>query len=536
MKKITFLIFSMLAITSFLKAQNGQEYLDRNDSYFFTDNSGVLFRNPSGMRDEIKIPKSSLIKEVFFPTNLWHGAYENQGDTNYIIGYNHDMEAFGRDIFKGPYSTGNNYEELAYKKKWNTAIWKLQQKEVTDFHRWRLCELGIETQGCAMISAPSQETLDKIQSWPGNGDALLGEAAQLAPYVDYNKNGIYDPNQGDYPKIKGCEAIYFILNDEGGEKYTENTGALGFEVHVMIYQYEQAFSFLNTTCFVDVMTINRGNKNYEKVLTGIQSDGDMGDYGDDYIGMDSTRNLVYFYNGSNDDDYLEGNPPAMGIMALRDQVIAAPFFAPSAYFTGGFSNWDIMKSEKTYLINYLQFQYPDAYPTRFQFQGNPLLMEKFSESFLGNQPGERMGMLTNEYQNFKHNDTLLQTYAIIYSNIGNNLENAQDMLYQADKVRGFFNGENSICIDPLLSLNEQSNAKTVSIFPNPTEGIVRIKAEKGAQINNYTLRTLSGKVLLNEKPRQGQDVELDLKHHASGVYLLELTNESNRQVFKVIKQ
>ena len=50
---------------------------------------------------------------------------------------------------------------------------------------------------------PEYEMPEEISTWPGNGDPENGEAAQLAPYYDKNENGIYEPNQGDYPLIRG---------------------------------------------------------------------------------------------------------------------------------------------------------------------------------------------------------------------------------------------------------------------------------------------------------------------------------------------
>ncbi|MBK8414466.1 MAG: hypothetical protein IPL22_08125 [Bacteroidetes bacterium] len=35
----------------------------------------------------------------------------------------------------------------------------------------------------------------------------------LAPFADFNSNGIYDPQNGDYPYILGDESIYSIFND-----------------------------------------------------------------------------------------------------------------------------------------------------------------------------------------------------------------------------------------------------------------------------------------------------------------------------------
>ena len=40
----------------------------------------------------------------------------------------------------------------------------------------------------------------------------------LAPFVDQKGDGIYDPTEGDYPDIEGDQAIWWVMNDVGGDK------------------------------------------------------------------------------------------------------------------------------------------------------------------------------------------------------------------------------------------------------------------------------------------------------------------------------
>ena len=64
-------------------------------------------------------------------------------------------------------------------------------------------------------SDPNYQVPEAIISWPAHGDIALGQNYNLAPYIDVNDNNIYDPYNGDYPCIKGDEAIYMIRNDVG---------------------------------------------------------------------------------------------------------------------------------------------------------------------------------------------------------------------------------------------------------------------------------------------------------------------------------
>ena len=45
------------------------------------------------------------------------------------------------------------------------------------------------------------------------GDTSLGQAPYLAPFVDVDYDGLYNPALGDYPDVMGDQAIFFIFND-----------------------------------------------------------------------------------------------------------------------------------------------------------------------------------------------------------------------------------------------------------------------------------------------------------------------------------
>ena len=40
----------------------------------------------------------------------------------------------------------------------------------------------------------------------------------LAPFVDVDNDGNYNPLNGDYPKIKGNQSIWWVMNDNGNRK------------------------------------------------------------------------------------------------------------------------------------------------------------------------------------------------------------------------------------------------------------------------------------------------------------------------------
>jgi hypothetical protein len=97
--------------------------------------------------------------------------------------------------------------------------------------------------------------------------------------MDVNSDGIYDPMAGDYPLIKGDQAIYTIFNDSylphgsGGQ-------AIGLEIRLMAYAYGTGTlvannPFLNYTTFYDYTIINRSSFALYDSYMGLFNDSDI---------------------------------------------------------------------------------------------------------------------------------------------------------------------------------------------------------------------------------------------------------------------
>src|SRR5262249_8597502 len=143
-----------------------------------------------------------------------------------------------------------------------------------------------------------------IQEWPGNpivesdGDHLL-MAQQLAPYHDENGDGVYDPDDCDYPQIKCDQALFFVFNDKGGMHNTSLMLPVGMEIRAMAYACEcsQQNEVLNDAIFLDYELINRGTNSLAQTFTSIFSDTDVLSANNDYVGTDVREGYTYFYDG-----------------------------------------------------------------------------------------------------------------------------------------------------------------------------------------------------------------------------------------------
>lgn len=282
-------------------------YLDINNVKARFNSSGLHFFFDSA---QYEVPKGSG-KTSIFSNALWIGGVEGLDSLHfagerYRQGPTSGNAGTHRDFWAGPVSDSaayNMYQDTV----WN-YVWKVNRTEI-DYHRDHFWETGYVP-------------VTSILTWPGNGNVALGQAPKLAPFSDRNGNGIYEPYDGDYPEIRGDQALFFIYNDDHGY-HAESAGAkLKVEIHGMAYAFDRPndTAFKNTT-FLHCKIINRSPNAYYGTYMGVFTDIDLGYSNDDYVGSDPERGMYYGYNGMPVDgtgqSYAYGaNPPIQAVVIL----------------------------------------------------------------------------------------------------------------------------------------------------------------------------------------------------------------------------
>lgn len=237
----------------------------------------------------------SIHKTLLFADGLWIGgmdgtALHQSGQTYRQAGY---------DFVPGPIS--NDPSAIS---KYN-KVYKVSLQTLTNFKNGN-------TSGI-----PSE-----IANWPAHGDTNMGEAYYLAPFVDVNNDAKYNPVDGDYPKIKGDEAIYTIFNDDNirtGQYTRINPNPLGIEIHCMTYGFKTG-GIEDSILYREYRVINRSSTSYTDAYLGLWADFDLGNALDDLIGTNISANSIYCYNGDADDEGPYGfgqNLASCGIRMLK---------------------------------------------------------------------------------------------------------------------------------------------------------------------------------------------------------------------------
>jgi hypothetical protein len=187
---------------------------------------------------------------------------------------------YGISVFKpGPYTNSTSYH-VSVVDKYNENFYVTQQ-------------MLNEHVNAINNADPSYRMPKGIKNWPAHGDVSKGQAPNLAPFVDVNNNGIYEPLLGDFPSFPGTNCLLNITHQL--ESDFSNTGS-GLEMHTYMYNFD-CMDSIKDAIFLKTHVFNRGTIDYDSLAYGIYNDFDLGYYGDDYIGTNVENGLIYAYNG-----------------------------------------------------------------------------------------------------------------------------------------------------------------------------------------------------------------------------------------------
>ncbi|MFM2226045.1 MAG: hypothetical protein RJA07_2247 [Bacteroidota bacterium] len=282
--------------------------LDINNVNATLMNGGDMWWDRGLMQARYEVPKGGGVSTEFAGA-IWIGGIDQTGSLHVAA---QTYRQSGNDFFAGPLdSTG-----------------QVSANTCTDYDKiWKINNVDIQTH-INNTNRTLANTPASILEWPaignpyakGNGGVSLIIKREMAPYVDVDGISGYNPLGGDYPKICGDQALWWVFNDNGNI-HTETNGApMQIEIQTMAYAFTGSGQENNTT-FYSYKITNKGNFVFDSTFFSIWNDADLGCANDDYIGCDTARNMMISYNAdANDQPCPTGygtNIPMMGIGLIQ---------------------------------------------------------------------------------------------------------------------------------------------------------------------------------------------------------------------------
>ncbi len=295
-----------------------------------------------------------------------------------------------------------------------------------------------------------------------------------------------DLEAGERPEINDADqALWWIMNDVGGDHESSGSQPLGIEVRVLAYAYDRPG--YETSTFYDFGVTYRGDASVEDAYVGFFSDPDLGDPSDDYVGSDPARGLAFAYNADNSDNGgLNGGygtpPPAVGYDILRspEGPNDEPLGATSVtYFKNKFGAPTSDPSTKEGYYNHLRGLWKDGTPitvggdgymtggdvTRYVFPADPpAFWSEFNVDGAGtsNLPGDRRFLISSGPVTLEPGEEQTFTVGILWALGNSNLDSVTALKALSDAIQADF--------DPSTAGEDgapQTGFALAKAFPNP---------------------------------------------------------------------
>ncbi len=533
---MTFLFLAFCANVTFSQSPT-TKYIDFNNTSGRIDNDAGFFNSASLSVASYTVPKNSQ-KTTFYLVTPWLAALDVNNQVRIInrMYMNANDPQIG-DYTPGPWSSTGQYQENDYLFNYFYSLWEVTKSEI-DYHIANYMNAGY------VIPL-------SISDWPGNGEVSVGVSQQLAPYVDLNGNGVYEPDLGEYPDIPGGKAVYLITTD----RTSYPNAGMGLEMHFMFYQFNYNNVLANTT-FLNLKVINKSTMNYHDLKMSFYVDPDIGGFTDDFIGSDTLLNMSYAYNGDDLDENgiaaigYGANPPAQGIMSLSHKMSASMYYigvgpypyndpesitefwnqmnglwrdgSPMGYGGGGF---------------YVDSLHPQ---TTYMFTGDPetsvgwseLNFEPINNPGQGFPPGDRRFLMTMDLGDLSIGESKCSDFAFVTSYTGgDHLANVTSLKSACTYIKQLYDADESFPCRKFYLSTDEIEMVDFSIKPNPNTGTFTIDTKNVGGKTAVQVISLTGEVVYSaEISQQSHKIQLNVE---AGLYLVRIQTE-NGQITKRI--
>ena len=402
------------------------------------------------------------------------------------------------------------------------SVWTVTKSEI-EYHKWHFEDEGYEVP-------------ESLRNWPAAHNES-NVSPYLAPFIDWNSDGVYNPENGDYPIIRGDLAAYFISNDLYGENQLAQAKKLGLEIQGMVYAYNNVAS-LEGVFFVDQYVINRSKNDYAPFYIGQYVDFQLGSGQNDRLATDVNRNAIMAL--TEDTSGLTGSGfshvPSASVVSLSD-----PIYSSHAFY--GDPNRGLPLTSGS-ALQVVEGNWPDSSAktksgngrdgvgavTKYIYPGMTDGEEgDWLDETSGDDAGHRTGVLSIKKNNLLSGGFYRHEYAVVLNKSGLSSmlqEQKANITTKLDDVQSFY--------DANLYVGKLEQ-RELTFYPNPMK-------QSGFFYLSEPVEYVELLNLLGEKVVEGKRDENEEKKYkwlcnesiAPGVYLLNASTKGKRFVHKVV--
>lgn len=410
---------------------------------------------------------------------------------------------------------------------------------------------------------------DAIFQWPARGNAYLDwpvdyGTQSLAPFIDRDADGIYEPDQGDYPYLPQANVIpsqmtWCVFNTVGGPANDSHSASSpSTEIQLLSWSFAcENDPLIDNTIFLSYKLINKSVEAIEDTRIAFWHDFDLGCYTDDLIGCSPEQNTFFVYNSTNLDANCPGgfaiheaglNPPVQAVTILNQNM---DYFISSANSSvGSVPPAMADPTSPSDYLNYMNGLYRDGTPItpsgngynpgstaqaiNYLYTGNPNNSGDWAEIFNPFGAIDQRTISTIALDEDFAPGAIVQVdlaYSYHRAEGASFLGNVEVMYDNVDLLQADYNNSfEGVCGLP-LSVDTQLDANQLSIYPNPVEQILYLSAGE-LELEAVQLWDNYGRLLSTRTDIVNQ---IDLSGVSAGVYYLKIQTTKGWLTKKFVK-
>ena len=553
MKNIFLLVLVLYVSCESLFAQapfNTIDSVDINNINAAVSVHGDMWWNPVLETAHCEFPNGTQ-KNCNFASSLWMSGYDGAGNLHIAA---QTYRQSGNDYWPGPLDASDTLT-YATANAW-AKIWKVNLTDIDTF-------LSLPTHTIA-------NTPQSILTWPGkgnihaqgNGGIPLTVTSDMAPFMDLNGNGIYEPLLGEYPAIKGNQTLWWVFSDNGPVHNQTNGRPLGVEVHAMAYGFKRG-TLIDDVIYYEYNIVNKSANNYNNFRIAEWNDGIIGYQFDNYCGFDSIWRMSIIYKGTNCDGCGAGspingyglNPPQTAITMIvlpGDEgtnyvpIGCFDYYVNDASIKGNpaidsqFNNYMRSKARngesltKAYLTDTLSYpcgNYDSTAIINYLDPGDPSDTTSWNACTCNEFPGDRRTVFSSNDFNLNAGSSQRVVFALLVADTakGCPLASFNDIKIVADTAWGNY-FQNASGVKNIVSNNGGN------IYPNPAHNLLYLEnSVPNTGEENITFYNIIGQKLNVPISGTGNKRVADLSGLPNGIYLVEYRNSNIQLTTKFIK-
>lgn len=526
--------------------------LELNQEDIFFNNLGNL--GSTFDPDVISYPFSQLRLSPQWAGGFWLGGIN---ENNSILLNAATFQGFGNNCFwPGPYDNNNvgNFSDPDLCQDWD-ILFKVDKKDIDAFKQ--------DFADNGELNNPIPES---IRGWPARRNPFFMDIhgfslpnTVLAPFIDINGNGIYNPIEGDYPNINDADqGVWWVMQTNGHINVCTGSDNLNVEIHILAHTYNE----FDQSTFYDIDIISMDEQIVDSLFFSYWLDCSSL-CAEDLIGSMPEEDFAFFYGNDESSNQCAGSPnlrhTLMGVKQLKgplapriinsenelvypDISIEADTFVEQRLssvkhyyrFSPTTELFEADPQTTNQYYNLMQGKWRDGSDqiingivNPFAFPGNPSNQEENDYAMCNEEERIEDIRLNINCGPFRMQPGSTHRLSYVVTRVDYDNVRCADVNVlgeRIEEIENFYRNFITTSAHPVLKSNNN-----VFVQPNPARDIVSFALDEGNElIEQIEIFDLSGKSILNMDDQSQSKLEVSIASLNAGTYFYVLISDKSK--------